>query len=184
MRAIKWRAVLESAAAVFANNRGRPAVLGSALLASAFVIPPSAVRAEETTIVAVIDQARLVKIPPGTETLVIGNPTVADVTLLKQNSMMILTPRSFGQTNFIALDGHGNAVAQSVIEVVAGTNTMIVQRGTARESYSCAPRCQPTEQLGDDDGYVRKNADQAQAHTARLSGSTAPTSLGVLTPSH
>ena len=146
-------------------------------------LPSGAARAEDATIVAVIDQARLVKIPTGTETLVIGNPTIADVTLLKQNSLMILTPRSFGQTNFIALDAHGNAVAQSVIEVVAGAATMIVQRGTARESYSCAPRCQPTEQLGDDDTFATKTSGQVQAHTARLNGQAAPTSLGLLPPS-
>ncbi len=137
-------------------------------------------RAEDATIVAIIDQARMVKIPEGTETLVIGNPTIADLTFLKQNNLMILTPRAFGQTNLIALDGHGNAVAQSMIEVVAGANTMIVQRGGARESYSCAPRCQPTEQLGDDTGYMSKVATEATAHTQRLATQAAPTSLGTL----
>ena len=153
--------------------------LGLGLVAG-LLSPGTGCRAENATIVAVIDQARLVKIPAGTATLVIGNPTIADVTLLKQNSLMILTPRSFGQTNFIALDDQGNAVAQSTIQVVAGGNTMIVQRGTARESYSCAPRCQPTEQLGDDDGYASKTAWQALAHSARLSGQAAPASLGML----
>ena len=157
--------------------------LGLGLVASVLAPGPGA-RAEDATIVAIIDQARLVKIPAGTATLVIGNPTIADVTLLKQNSLMILTPRSFGQTNFIALDDQGNAVAQSTIEVVAGTNTMIVQRGIARESYSCSPRCQPTEQLGDDDAFANKAAGQAQAHSARLSGQAAPMSLGALPATH
>ena len=69
--------------------------------------------AADGRIVAVIDQAKLIKIPAGTQTLVIGNPTVADVTLMKQNGLMILSPKAFGETNFIALDAAGNPVAES-----------------------------------------------------------------------
>ena len=125
-------------------------------------------------IVAVIDQAKLIKIPAGTQTLVIGNPTVADVTLIKQNNLMILSPKAFGETNFIALDAGGNPVAESTIEVVAGTSSLIVQRGMERQSYSCAPKCQPTERLGDDDKYLSATASQDQAHTARLLASATP----------
>ena len=160
--------------------RASAALLVGALVLAA--LPSCLVRsalAEEPMIVAVVDQARLVKIPAGTETLVIGNPTIADVTLLKQNNLMILTPRSFGETNFIALDAKGNPVAQSVIQVVNGIDTVIVQRGMARESYSCAPRCQPTERLGDDDAYLGKISNEVQAHTARLAGAAPPTQPGV-----
>ena len=141
-----------------------------------------AARAEGAPIVAVVDQARLVRIPAGAETLIIGNPTIADVTLLKQNNIMILTPRAFGETNFIALDAQGNPVAQSVIRVVNGADAVVVQRGMSRESYSCAPRCQPTERLGDDDSYLGKVSAQVQAHTSRLSGAAAPTGPGLLSP--
>ena len=141
-------------------------------------LTPLRAAADEQDIVAVIDQARLVKIPAGTETLIIGNPTIADVTLLKQNDLMVLTPRSFGETNFIALDAHGKPVAESMIRVVNGGNALVVQRGMDRQSYSCAPMCQPTERLGDDAKYASQVAGEAQAHTARLSGSTAPTSVG------
>lgn len=138
------------------------------------------VQASESKITAVIDQARLVKIPPGAQTLVIGNPTIADVTLLKKNNVMVLTPKAFGETNFIVLDGNGSPVAESTIEVIAGNNSLIVQRGGERQSYSCAPLCQPTERLGDDDKYVTSVASQAQSHTQRLMGSTAPTGPGLI----
>ena len=136
--------------------------------------------AADGKIVAVIDQAKLIKIPAGTQTLVIGNPTVADVTLMKQNNLMILSPKAFGETNFIALDAGGNPVAESTIEVVAGTSSLIVQRGMDRQSYSCAPKCQPTERLGDDDKYLNATASQDQAHTARLLASAAPASTSAL----
>jgi Flp pilus assembly secretin CpaC len=150
---------------------GAAAILALASLAGA-------ARADDATIVAVVDQARLVRIPPGTDTLVIGNPTIADVTLLKQNNLMILTPRSFGETNFIALDAQGNPVAQSIIRVVNGGDALVVQRGMARESYSCAPRCQPTERLGDDDTFLSKVSTQVQAHSSRLNKSVPPASPG------
>lgn len=138
--------------------------------------------AADPMIVATVDQARLVKIPVGTETLIIGNPTIADVTLLKQNNLMILTPKSFGETNFIALDKDGNPVAESMIQVVNGADALVVQRGMDRQSYSCAPRCQPTERLGDDDKYLSQVAAQAQSHSSRLTGAPAPVSPGLMAP--
>lgn len=153
-----------------------------AVVAIAATLPSLAAAATDTVIVAVVDQARLVKIPEGTETLVIGNPTIADITLLKQNKLMILTPKSFGETNFIALDKDGTPVAESVIQVVGGANALIVQRGMDRQSYSCAPRCQPTERLGDDDKYLNQVANQAQAHSTRLAGSQPPVGPGLLSP--
>ena len=170
MRVLKQEADHPSAAALLF------AAFGLAVLPTIWAVQPAL--ADDPTIVAMVDQARLVKVPAGTETLVIGNPTIADVTLLRQNNLMILTPRSFGETNFIALDGQGNPVAQSTIRVVNGTDTVMVQRGMARESYSCAPRCQPTERLGDDDAFLAKISNEVQAHTARLNGSAPPSGPG------
>ncbi len=165
-------------------RKSKPSVglAAGVLVAACAVLAGAPARADTAPIVAVVDQARLVKIPAGTETLIIGNPTIADVTLLKQNNIMILTPRAYGETNFIALDGQGNPVAQSVIRVVNGSDAVVVQRGMSRESYSCAPRCQPTERLGDDEGYLGKVSAQVQAHAARLSGAAAPTGAGLLSP--
>ncbi len=140
--------------------------------------PGKAALADGQAIVATIDQARLVKVPAGAQTLVIGNPTIADVTLLKKNNLMILTPKAFGQTNFIALDKDGNPVAESMIDVVGGTGAVVVQRGMERQSYSCMPSCQPTERLGDDEKYLAAVAGQAQTHYTRLTGSPSPTAPG------
>jgi Flp pilus assembly secretin CpaC len=114
-----------------------------------------------------VDQARIVKVPSGTRTLIIGNPMIADVTLLKNDGTMIVTGKGFGDTNFIALDANGTPVAQSEISVVAGTNTLVVQRGMERQSYSCTPHCQPTARLGDDPTYFNQVTAQIQAHNAQ-----------------
>ncbi len=81
-------------------------VAGAIAIGAGILVAPVA-QADDVKIVAIIDQARLVKIPAGTQTLVIGNPTIADITLLRRNNVMILTPKAFGETNFIALDADG-----------------------------------------------------------------------------
>lgn len=127
---------------------------GSALQASA-----------DDTIVVTADQARIVKIPAGAQTLVIGNPIIADVTL--QNGVMIVTGKGFGETNFIALDSTGNPVAESTIRVIGATNALVVQRGMEQQSYTCAPRCQPTVKLGDDPKYMNEVAGEFQSHSSQ-----------------
>jgi len=122
----------------------------------------------DDTIVVTADQARIVKIPPGAQTLVIGNPIIADVTL--QNGVMIVTGKGFGETNFIALDALGNPVAESTIRVVGANNALVVQRGMEQQSYTCAPRCQPTVKLGDDPDYMNKVAGEFQAHSSQAGG--------------
>jgi Pilus formation protein N terminal region len=130
--------------------------------------PP--LRAMEETLVVTVDQARVVNVPAGTEALVVGNAAIADLTLLKQGSAMIITGKGFGETNFIALDGAGNPLVQSLIRVVGGRNALLVQRGMGRESYACAPQCLPTAKLGDDDKYFVDVAKQVKDHNAQANG--------------
>jgi Pilus formation protein N terminal region len=95
------------------------------------------------------DEAKIARVPGGTVTLVIGNPIVADVTMLKGTESMVVTGKGFGETNLIALDAQGNVLDEKTVRVVPTTTTLLVQRGMERESYSCAPQCMPTVQLGD-----------------------------------
>lgn len=136
-------------------------------------------RAMDKTISVVIDQAHLVDLPAGTSTLIIGNPTIADVTMIgARGSRMVLTPKAFGETNFIALDADGKPLTESTIRVVAGTDAMIVQRGMERQSYACAPKCQATEKLGDDAKYFAATVDQARAYSSGASNVAPPTNAG------
>jgi Flp pilus assembly secretin CpaC len=143
----------------------RSAAKSLIVLCTLSVAPCSADPGE--TLVVKVDEARPVKVPVGTQTLIIGNPMIADVTLLKQGSVMVVTGKGFGETNFIALDAAGNQVAESMIQVIADDNALIVQRGMDRQSYTCAPRCQPTVRLGDDTKYFGEVSGQVQAHNAQ-----------------
>ena len=123
---------------------------------------------------AKIDVAQIIQLPEKTATVVIGNPIVADVTPLKNSGgKMILTGRGFGETNLIALDAQGNSLGESQIRVKSGfggDGNLVVQRGGDRESYSCAPRCQPTVVLGDNAKFVGETSGQIQAHTGASGG--------------
>ncbi|MDR3463241.1 MAG: pilus assembly protein N-terminal domain-containing protein [Beijerinckiaceae bacterium] len=139
----------------------------------------------EKTISVVIDQAHLVDLPPGTATLIIGNPTIADVTMIgNRSSLMVLTPKAFGETNFIALDSNGKPLSESIIQVVAGSETLIVQRGMERQSYACAPKCQATEKLGDDNKFFTDTVQQAKAYNSSATSSAPPVSGSVISAPH
>jgi len=143
------------------------AVAGLALLGTAALCPAAA----DDIIDAQVDQAKIVQLPEHTATVIIGNPIVADVTLLKGTTKAILTGKGFGETNFIALDREGNSLGESIIRV-KGTafRGLIVQRGPDRESYTCAPRCLPTVNLGDTPGFMTATGGAIQAHNGLALG--------------
>jgi Flp pilus assembly secretin CpaC len=101
------------------------------------------------SIIVRTDHAQVLKLPPRTNTIIIGNPMIADVSVQK-NGSMVVTGKSYGTTNLIAQDATGAVIGESIIKVEAPIDdVLLVQRGLERETYSCTPRCQPTLSLGD-----------------------------------
>ena len=128
----------------------RPLFLVSVLTGLIAASAAMAMDAAPPIMTVTVDQAKIAQFPDGTVTLVIGNPIVADVTMLKgAGSKMVVTGKGFGETNLIALDGQGNVLDEKTIRVIPTNATLLVQRGMERESYACAPQCMPTVQLGD-----------------------------------
>ncbi len=124
--------------------------------------------ADEKTIFVDLDYARVVRIPQGAQTLVIGNPLIADVTMLKNNQLMVVTGKSFGTTNLIVLDAAGAQVAESFITVTPANDKIVVMRGPHRESYSCNPDCMPSVDLGDDNKFMSETIGQIKQHEGTL----------------
>jgi len=119
----------------------------------------------------VLDQVKIIQMPENAVTLVIGNPLVVDVTMLRGNNKMILTGKGFGQTQVVALNAAGDAVGESLIKVSADdTKNLIVQRGVERESYHCNQRCQLTYALGDATRHMGETAGQIQSRNGVMSG--------------
>jgi Flp pilus assembly secretin CpaC len=127
-----------------------------------------AARAGEKAIEVELDYARVVKIPPGAQTMVIGNPLIADVTMLRNNQLMVVTGKSFGTTNLIVLDATGAQVGESTITVVHPNDKLVVYRGPHRESYSCTPDCMAAVDLGDDHNYMQETIGSIKLHESTL----------------
>ncbi|MCZ8185241.1 MAG: pilus assembly protein N-terminal domain-containing protein [Beijerinckiaceae bacterium] len=138
-------------------------------------LPARAEQPAVETISLLMDQAKLVKLPGGADTIVIGNPAIADVTVQK-NGVLVLTGRSAGRTNFIALNASGNIISESMVTVtVPSAGRVLVQRGLEPSSYDCAPLCLPTVALGDEEKHFNRSVDQAQRRDGMANQSaTAP----------
>lgn len=115
----------------------------------------------EDTLTVFLDHAKIIRLPEGTQTVIIGNPFIADITV-QRNGIVVVTGKSYGATNLIALDPQGLLLAESMISVQAPADSVVVvQRGLARESYSCTPNCQPSLRLGDAAEYFGAVGGQA-----------------------
>lgn len=118
--------------------------------------------AETTAPVSVkVNMARILRISSPANTVIIGNPGVADVTI-QDSQTLVLTGKSYGQTNMIVLDAQGKAIADTLIEVVqAQADIVTVYMGQARTTLACSPVCQPTIMLGDDSGFSSQLASSS-----------------------
>jgi hypothetical protein len=100
-----------------------------------------------------LDEARILKLDTPAQTLVLGNAAIADA-VVSDGKTIIITGKSFGTTNLIALSRSNEIIAERQIQVQQPESSILtVQRGPASESYSCAPKCKPTPILGDEEKF-------------------------------
>ncbi len=90
-----------------------------------------------------LDMAAVLRLPDGTASVILGNPTIADVTV-SGNGSAIITAKSVGLTNLIVQTAQGDLLGSTQIEVQRNqAERMLLYRGAVRESYRCQPRCEP-----------------------------------------
>ena len=155
---------------MFARVLLRVMLLAALALAASAALAAESNGEDEDVLRITIDQAQVAKIPPGTSTLVLGNPTIADVSMLKGGNGMVITGKGYGQTNLIALDLDGNILDEKQLRVEPGHTVLVVQRGESRASYSCNPWCMPTVQLGDDPKIFGDAGGQIQQRNGFATG--------------
>ncbi|MGI9412396.1 MAG: pilus assembly protein N-terminal domain-containing protein [Hyphomicrobiales bacterium] len=123
------------------------AVFGVAV--GGFVLSAGHADSAETTIRVKADEARLVPLVSTPATIIIGNPSIADVSLQNGN-LLVVMGRNFGSTNVIALNQGGEEIAHFELNVtMGGTHEVSLHRGSSRTTYNCAPVCEHELNVGD-----------------------------------
>ena len=126
----------------------------------------SAVRADEQIVVH-LDEARVIKLPDRTATVVIGNPLIADISV-QPGGLAVITGKSYGATNFLIMDKSGAVLTEHNVEVQGPTDKIVVvYRGVNRSTYSCTPECAARITLGDDTHFFTDTLAQMTSRNAQ-----------------
>lgn len=112
-------------------------------------------------IVLGIDRAQLMRLNGSVDTIVIGNPVIADAAVYDQ-STLVLTGKAFGETNIIVLDSMGNVIRSAEIRVGQPNDVVVINRGANQITYSCAPHCSRTLRIGDQIDAFNSTLTQTQ----------------------
>lgn len=113
-----------------------------------------------------IDQARLYTFDEPVGSIVVGNPSIADVTV-KSSRELVLFGKMPGSTSLAFFDKEGAPLRQLTIRVQNPTaNVVTLQAGTTRYTFSCTNLCEQTNTIGDGSNDSRAElgsvAQQAQ----------------------
>ncbi len=159
-------------------------VLASAIVFAGFAIAATAANAQDLRrpddLVVRFDQSQIIKLPRLISEVIVGNPSIADVSVHSANTLVV-TGKGFGLTNLIVLDGERNVITEQRIMVQRDEyRTVSVTRGISRQTLSCAPQCNPTVTVGDDLTYMAatRSAMESKAAQAEKSGTENGTSSG------
>jgi Flp pilus assembly secretin CpaC len=138
----------------------RPKV--SAAVSTVVLALTGSLSAEAADLVVAYDQSQLLRLPRPVAEIIIGNPSIADVAVQGGN-LLVVTGKSFGVTNIIALDADRNVIQdQRVVVDQDERRTVALFRGSLRQTYTCAPTCSPAIVVGDDPKVFEAIARAAQ----------------------
>jgi hypothetical protein len=144
------------------------------LIAACLIAGSPLAAAKAADLVVRYDQSQLLRLPRPVSEVIIGNPTIADVTVQGGN-LLVVTGKTFGVTNIIALDADRNVIQdQRVVVDQDDRRTVAVYRGPLRSTYTCSPTCSPALVIGDDPKFFDAITKASQTKT----GTSAPTQSG------
>lgn len=106
--------------------------------AAAFVAPAQA----EGGIQVTMNQAKIVKLARAADTIVVGNPAIADASV-QDASTLVLTGKGFGVTNLVVLDQDGAPIVDEQVTVVRqDASSVRIYRRADVQTMSCTPYCE------------------------------------------
>jgi hypothetical protein len=118
--------------------------------------------AESNVVPVLVDQATLVRLDRPAAEIVVGNPSIADVSV-QSGKVLVVTGKSFGETNLIVMDADGKVVVnRQLIVQEPRTGFVTMYRGGARQTLHCAPYCTPPLVIGDTPDIFGAVANQIQ----------------------
>ena len=89
-----------------------------------------------------MNQAKIVKLSRAADTIVIGNPAIADASV-QDASTVVLTGKGFGVTNLVILDETGNLIIDEQVTVMRDTASSVrIYRRAEVQTLSCTPYCE------------------------------------------
>jgi hypothetical protein len=112
-----------------------------------------------------LDEVQTVAFPRAPATVNVGNPAIADITMIDDRHAFILG-KAYGSTNVIAVGKGGETISNTHVNVLNGQQaTVTLQRGTQRTTYNCtANRCEAAPQPGDGKDSFEAASAQIAAH--------------------
>src|SRR5258706_759291 len=98
-----------------------------------------------------LDQVRILTFAGPVKTVFVGNPVIADITVIDPNHVFILG-KNFGTTNVVALDAKGRETLNEQITVLERPgSTVTLQRGATKRTLNCtSARCESAPTPGDE----------------------------------
>jgi Pilus formation protein N terminal region len=116
-----------------------------------------------------VDQSQVLTLPSTPGAIVIGNPSIADVSI--QGQQIFIHGRGFGQTNLTILDMQGQQIANfDVVGKHTQVSNVALFKGSDRYSYSCATFCEAEIQVGDKLEHVTGLLSQASGKIELATG--------------
>jgi putative type II/III system pilus formation protein len=138
------------------------------LIAVAGVIATAAPAAALAGVVARIDEATAITLSAPAASVVVGNPSIADATIVDRRRVAILG-RSYGTTNVMVFDTNGRVIYNGLVNVTSPTAGHVsLYRGALVHNYSCGARCERTPMPGEQaDGVYQPFAQPYKDYSDR-----------------
>jgi hypothetical protein len=117
------------------------------------------------------DQSQLLRLPRPASEIIVGNPSIADVAL-QDGNLLVVTGKTFGITNIIALDNDHNIIQDQRVMVERDDRKVVnLHKGSQRFTYACTPTCEPTLTIGDEKTFF-DNVQSANSTKTKFSEGT------------
>ncbi len=157
-------AALQTRTAFQVLGLGLCAALGTAFFANAAL-------ADATSVSIEADKTMLIKVAAKPGTVIVGNPAIADVSIIDSENV-VLHGHGFGNTNIIILDNKGGQLANLDVTVnQSESNALTLYRGPTKYSMACAPVCDYVLQAGDNAEWFKAITEQQASKNTLATGS-------------